>query len=135
MVSSILSILIYYLYAYMSSGFILHYGLLNWVLFFCLMSLLGLAIFYFVLNRIEGIKFSPKIVINLLSRAAVLVDYLYLIKNRALLLYISILSHSLNAVLVVIIVNQLSTEIHVLVNIIFGLISNFGNFFPLTSLE
>ncbi len=132
LVSSILSILIYYLYAYISSGVIMYYGLLNWVLFLCFISLLGLVIFYFILNTIEGIKFSPKIISNLLSRAAMLTDYLCLIKNRTVLLYISMLSHFLNAVLVVIIVNELSTEIHLLVNIMFGLISNFGNFFPLT---
>ena len=132
LVSSILLIVIYYLYEYMMSGFTVHYGLLNWVLFFCLTILFCLAFFYYAFNRIQDIKFSPKIIINLLSRVAVIADYLYLIKNKDLLLYISILSHLFNAFLVVIIVNQLLTEIHVLVNVIFGLISNFGNFFPLT---
>ena len=132
LVSSIFSILIFYLHAYITEGLIMHHEFLNWVLYICSISLFGLIIFYLMLDRLEKIKFSQRIPSSLISKVSVLSDYLRMTRNKFLLLNISIFSHLFNAALVAIIINELSTEIHVLINIMFGLISNFGNFFPLT---
>lgn len=48
------------------------------------------------------------------------------------LIAVSVLSHLLNAFIVVIIANNFSLEVGILTNIMFGIISNLGNIIPLT---
>jgi uncharacterized protein (TIRG00374 family) len=104
------------------------------VLFICILALTTLMILYFgfsKIKRLTPIRSSKKMNIFFLKISKI-IDYLDMINNKKTLVYMSMLSHIINSLILILIVKEFDSEIYVLINIIFGLISNFANFFPFT---
>jgi uncharacterized membrane protein YbhN (UPF0104 family) len=101
-------------------------------LFFSIACVLIIIIIYFFLKKIKKIKFSSKKINNYYSKMLNIVDHLHNIKNKAKLLFITMFSHILNSIILVVIVKEFYNEIEFILNMIFSLLSNLGNLFPFT---
>jgi uncharacterized protein (TIRG00374 family) len=130
--SSIFLILVYFIYEYIALEVSQLNKLLAVVLFACFLSLSILAVLYFILSKTNNLFFHFKKINTFLLKVSKIITYLNMIKIKKIIIGVSMLAHIINALIVVIVVKEFNSEIHVLINIIFGLISNFGNFFPLT---
>ena len=101
-------------------------------LFFSIFFIAILIFIYILLKRIKKTSFSYEKINIVFSKVLRIIDQLDAINNKAMLVYISIVSHVVNALILIVIVKEFHNEIHLLLNMIFGLISNFGNLFPFT---
>ncbi|MDA7834667.1 flippase-like domain-containing protein [Methylophilaceae bacterium] len=101
-------------------------------LFFSIFCISILIVTYFVLKKIQKIQFSSKKISNFYSKMLKIIDHFHEIRNKEKLLCISMFSHIVNSIILVVIVKEFYSEIEIIVNVIFCLISNLGNLFPFT---
>ena len=131
-ISSAVFISVYLIfYGSVSDESLLH-KLLIMFLMFSFIIIIMFVLLYFSSKRIRNIVFSSRSLNIFFSKVLKIIDHLDALDKKPMLVYISIISHIINSLILILIVKEIYNEIDVLINIIFGLISNFGNLFPFT---